>query len=156
MSIALSASNLAKFVIIASASRGSETTAGNMQRTAQAHMKLSQFGGYVKNLEMVTGFYREQEMAEGSYEQSFAFGVNTTKMLNQVVKLFCDEFEQECVLVWNRDTDNVWLYGNDGMTQLGQRGMRKVWSSLASAEFNNAILSDAYTIAADGSVWEVR
>jgi len=156
MSNALSAANLAKFVVIASASRGSETSAGNMQRTAKAHMQLSHLGRSVKNLEMVTGFYREQGMAEGSYEQSFAFGVNTAKTLDQVVKLFCDEFEQECVLVWNRDSDSVWLYSTDGMTQLGHRGMRKAWSSLAAAEFNNATLSDAYTIAADGSVWEVR
>lgn len=151
----LSADALTKFVVIASASRGTETTQSNMMRTATASHEVRSLGRTVKAFEMVTGYYAEQGQ-DGAYEQSMAIGVDSPTTLNALVKLFCQKYEQECVLVWNKDTDNVWLYGSDGMTQIGQHGMHRTEASIEVARLRGRILPDAFIVAADGSVWEVR
>lgn len=151
----LSADALTKFVMIASASRGTETPASNMMRTAQAQREVISLGRTIKALEMVTGFYAEKGQ-EGTFEQSLAIGLDSPTTMSALIRLFCEKYDQDCVLVWNRDTDHVWLYGSDGMTQLGQRGMTRTEANLEAALLRNRVMPDAYTVAADGSVWEVR
>lgn len=151
----LSADSLTKFVMIASASRGTCTASLNMMRTAQAQREVISFGRTIKALEMVTGFYAEQGQ-EGAYEQSLAIGLDSPSTMKALIRLFCEKYEQDCVLVWNRDTNSVWLYGSDGMTQLGQHGMTRTEANLETALLRNRVMPDAYTVAADGSVWEVR
>lgn len=151
----LSADALTKFVVIASACRGTESAASNMMRTAQANREVASLGRTVKALEMVTGFYAEQGQ-EGTFEQSMAIGVDSPNTLNSLIKLFCLKYEQECILVWNRDTDNVWLHSDDGMTQIGQHGMVRTEGNFELALERGRILPDAYTVSADGSVWEVQ
>ncbi|WVX92077.1 S-adenosyl-L-methionine hydrolase [Aeromonas phage phiA014S] len=151
----LSADALTKFVMIASASRGTETAASNMMRTAQAQREVMSLGRTIRALEMVTGFYAEQGQ-EGSYEQSLAIGLDNPNTMSALIRLFCEKYDQDCVLVWNRDTDNVWLHSSDGMTQLGQRGMVMTHHSWNTAQALGHKLADAFTVAADGSVWEVR
>lgn len=151
----LSADALTKFVMIASASRGTCTPAQNMMRTAQAQREVISLGRTIRALEMVTGFYAEQGQ-EGAYEQSLAIGLDNPNTMSALIRLFCEKYDQDCVLVWNRDTDNVWLHSSDGMTQIGQHGMARTEANYELALERGRILPDAYTIAADGSVWEVR
>ncbi|MGL5566682.1 MAG: hypothetical protein ACRDC4_13245 [Plesiomonas sp.] len=151
----LSADALTKFVMIASASRGTCTSAQNMMRTAQAQREVISLGRTIRALEMVTGFYAEQGQ-EGAYEQSLAIGLDNPNTMGALIRLFCEKYDQDCVLVWNRDTDNVWLHSSDGMTQIGQHGMARTEVNYELALERGRILPDAYTIAADGSVWEVR
>ena len=152
----LSADALTKFIVIASASRSNLSAGENMMRNAQAQHQVRSMSRCAVAIESVTGFYREDIAQDGSYEQSFAIAINTNTALRALKQLFCGIYEQDCILVWNRDTDSVWLMNDVGMTEIGKRGMRKTWSSLHAAEVNNWIQPDAYTVAADGSVWEVR
>lgn len=151
---ALSADSLTKFVVIASACRGTESAASNMMRTAKAHHEVASLGRTVKAMELVTGFYAEQGQV-GAFEQSMAIGVDSPNTLDALIELFCHKYEQDCILVWNRDTDGVWLHNCDGMTQIGQHGMARTEDNFELALERGRILPDAYTIAADGSVWEV-
>lgn len=151
----LSSDALTKFVMIASASRGTCSPSLNMMRTAQAQREVMSLGRTVKALEMVTGFYAEKGQ-EGTYEQSLAIGLDNPGTMKALIRLFCEKYDQDCVLVWNRDTDSVWLYGSDGMTQIGQHGMTRTEANLEAALLRNRVMPDAYTVAADGSVWEVR
>lgn len=151
----LSADALTKFVIIASACRGTESAASNMMRTAQANREVASLGRTVKAMEMVTGFYAEQGQ-EGAFEQSMAIGVDSPFTVNLINKLFCEKYEQDCILVWNRDTDTIWLRGLEWMEKIGQRGMARTEANFELAIKRGRILPDAYTVAADGSVWEVR
>ena len=50
----LSADALTKFIVIASASRGTETVGSNMMRTAQASTEVANLGTAVKGVELVT------------------------------------------------------------------------------------------------------
>ncbi|MGL5643190.1 MAG: hypothetical protein ACRCW3_00200 [Metamycoplasmataceae bacterium] len=150
----LSADALTNSVMIASASRGSCTPAQNMMRTAQAQREVISLGRTIKALEMVTGFYAEQGQ-EGAYEQSLAIGLDNPNTMNALIQLFCEKYEQDCVLVWNRDTDNVWLYNTEGLTQIGMHGMARIEVNYELALERGRVLPDAYTIAADGSVWKV-
>lgn len=155
--IALNADTTAKFIIIASASRGTETQASNMQRTAQAYQEVSSLGRAIKGIELVTGFYAEQGQ-EGTFEQSMAITCESVTTMKAIKALFLEKYDQDCILVWNRDTNDVWLLMRDRKDNcvIGNHGMYRMWSSVAVAEFNKAILPDAYTIAADGSVWCVK
>lgn len=155
--ITLNADSTAKFIIIASASRGTESQASNMQRTAQAYQEVSSLGRAIKGLELVTGFYAE-EGQEGAFEQSMAIACESVTTMKAIKALFLAKYEQDCILVWNRDTDAVWLLMRDQKDTciIGNHGMYRMWSSMAVAEVNKATLPDAYTIAADGSVWGIR
>lgn len=147
----LSSDALSKFVVIASAARGTETTASNMMRTSQAFMEVAGLGRAVKGIELVTGFYAEAGQ-EGAYEQSMAIAVDAPKALKAIVSLFCQKYGQECVLVWNKDTDSVWLLNENGfLAELGTKGMYRY-----QAVMTNWVRPDAFTVSADGSIWEVR
>lgn len=153
----LSADILSKFIVIASASRSDKPAGENMIRTTMAHQAVAQMGRAVQGIELVTGFYRETIAEKGSYEQSMAIAVNSVKALKALKTLFCGTYQQDCILVWNRDTDSVWLVNENGfLAELGKRGLRKTWSSLHAGMVNNWVEPDAYTVACDGSVWEVR
>lgn len=152
----LSADVLSKFIVIASASRSNKPAGENMIRTTMAHQAVVQMGRAVQGIELVTGFYRENIAETGSFEQSMAIAVNSNKALKALKTLFCGLYQQDCILVWNRDTDSVWLMSEDGMSEIGKRGLRKTWSSQHAGMVNNWIEPDAYTVACDGTVWEVR
>ena len=152
----LSADALTKFVIIASASRGENGTGQNMMNTATAAHEVQSLGRTVKAFEMVTGFYAEQGQP-GAYEQSMAIGVDSPATLKALIKLFCEKYRQECVLVWNKDTNWVTLMNERGfVTDLGNNGMIRTEASVETARLRGRVLPDAFTVAADGSVWEVR
>lgn len=147
----LSADALSKFVVIASASRGTETTGSNMVRTSQAFAEVVGLGSAVKGVELVTGYYAEQGQ-EGAYEQAMAIAVNSPKAVKALMLLFCGEYEQECVLVWNKDTDSVWLINESGfLAELGTKGMYRY-----QADMTNWVRPDACTVDSMGSIWEVR
>lgn len=151
----LSADSLTKFVIIASASRATNGTGQNMMNTATASHEVQSLGRTVKAFEMVTGFYAEQGQP-GAYEQSMAIGVDSPVTLKAIIRLFCVKYQQECVLVWNKDTDSVWLMSDKGLLcELGKNGMHRTEASVETARLRGRVLPDAFTVAADGSVWEV-
>lgn len=152
----LSADSLTKFVVIASASRANNTAGTNMMHTATAAHEVRSLGRTVKAFEMVTGFYAEQGQ-EGAYEQSMAIGVDSPVTLKALIKLFCEKYRQECVLVWNKDTNWVTLMNEAGfVADLGNNGLARTEASVETARLRGRILPSAYTVAADGSVWEVR
>lgn len=152
----LSADSLTKFVIIASASRTTSGTGHNMMNTAMATNEVQSLGRTVKAFEMVTGFYAEQGHP-GAYEQSMAIGVDSPVTLKAIIKLFCVKYQQECVLVWNKDTNWVTLMNERGFVDdLGNNGMVRTEPSVEYARLRGRVMPDAFTVAADGSVWEVR
>lgn len=142
-----------KFVVIASACRANLSAVENMMRTADAHDFLKTPS--VKGLELVTGFYHEDGQAEGAYEQSFMFGVQTLTALKVVRSFFCADMEQDCILVWNRDTNAVWLINNDGfVAELGNNGLRKEGNHKEYIA-NGWWLPNAFTVMANGDLWTV-
>ncbi|MGL5189579.1 MAG: hypothetical protein ACRC7S_07990 [Cetobacterium sp.] len=153
----LSHASLSKYVLIASACRSTMAPHQNMMRTSQAHAEVVGLGRTIKGLELVAGFYAEQGQ-EGAYEQSMAIGIDSPTTLKALTRLFCEKYEQDCVLVWNRDSNSVWLVHSDKgfLCELGTHGMYMMWTSMMVAEGNEWIQPDAFTVAADGSIWGVR
>ena len=152
----LSADTLSKFIVIASACRGTETQASNLMRTAEALHRVRAVGRTIKGVELVTGFYAEQGQ-EGAYEQSMAIATDSPQALKAIKRMFCVDYDQDCILVWNRDTNSVWLLNETGfLAELGTKGMGITEDSLSDAMLRGRILPDAYTIDASGAVWEVR
>jgi hypothetical protein len=138
-----------KWIVIASASRTNHSTSHNMTRTASAFGKLANLK--VKALGLVTGFYREEGQEMGQHEQSMVFGVTRTGTLKAVIDMFCGQFKQDCILVWNTDSNQVWLVNReDGMfMRLGCKGMRILTETESLEEHN------AYTIDTDSNIWVV-
>lgn len=153
----LSTASLSKYVMIASASRATNAAHRNMMLTAAAHAEVVGLGRTIKGLELVTGFYAE-EGQEGAFEQSMAIGIDSPTTLKALTRLFCGKYEQDCVLVWNRDSDSVWLVHSDKgfLCELGTKGLHMTEASVEVARLRGRVLPSAYTIAGNGSVWEVR
>lgn len=114
--------NTSKFLVLASAQRANLHNDLNMRRHVDAQFSLIAQG--FKH-ECVLGHYKELGQHNGNHELSFAIPCKTAKQIKALAKLFCDCFQQDCILVWNKDSDNVWLVDKTGcaFTSLGKMHM---------------------------------
>ena len=153
MSIILNAEQLTKFVVIASACRSTRSVASNMTHTAQAFGEVMGLG--VMTPELATGYYAEAGQ-KGSHAQSIIIATDRTYTVTLLSRLFREKYQQDCVLIWNRETGDVTLDFGKEFQQIGSNGMSMLYANVGYALMEDIKLPDTYTIAADGSVWEVK
>lgn len=102
----------AKYTVIASAARSNLTEAANIDRHIDAGFTLAALG-YNRTVD-VKGFYRETQADFASVELSRAMPVNNLKEVQQLATLFCGTFNQDCILVINNESNDVWLVNLEG------------------------------------------
>lgn len=102
----------AKYTVIASAARSNLTEAANIERHIDVGFTLSALG-YNRTVD-VKGFYRETQADFASVELSRAMPVHSLKEVQQLATLFCGAFDQDCILVINNESNDVWLVNVEG------------------------------------------
>lgn len=110
----------AKYTVIASAARSNLTEAANIERHIDVGFTLAALG-YNRTVD-VKGFYRETQADFASVELSRAIPAYTLKDVQQLATLFCGAFNQDCILVINNESNDVWLVNLEGelFTKLGK------------------------------------
>lgn len=101
----------AKFIVLASTFRTALGAEMNLRRHVDARFSLDALG-YQHN--DVLGYYREEGQLLGREELSFAIPCKTASQIKQVARMFCDCYKQDCVAVWNRDNNTLWLADKEG------------------------------------------
>lgn len=101
----------AKFIVIASPFRSALTAETNMTRYIEVQHYLKAYGMQFEN---VLGYYREDEALVGSEELSLAIPCKTAAQIKAMASLFCGEYKQDCIAVWNRDSNTMWLADANG------------------------------------------
>lgn len=102
----------AKYTVIASAARSNLTESANIDRHIDAQFSLSALG--YQRFVAVKGFYRETQAEAASVEMSHAIPVKDLKEVSQLATLYCGAFNQDCILVINNESLDVWLVNLEG------------------------------------------
>ncbi|MGL5583253.1 MAG: hypothetical protein ACRDCE_20190 [Cetobacterium sp.] len=148
-----------KYSIIASASRSNLQGYMNMMRHANMMNAVKQVM-YKKDhahINPVTGFYREMGMdykhVSECFEQSVMLSTDSFDKVQELVKLFCDRFEQDCILVQDNDTGVIKLRGIGWVQEIGN-----AWRfyNIAGTDIETfAMGHNAFTILPNGMAVEV-
>ncbi len=101
----------AKFIVIASTFRFGASQATNIENHVEAHDTLAEQGFTHKD---VLGFYKEDGAEMGNSELSLAIPCKTAAQIKSMARLFCDGYNQDCIAVWNRDSNTLWLADKEG------------------------------------------
>lgn len=100
-------------VVIASPFRANLDTNSNLTRLIEAQRKVEKHS--VSNVQQTTGYYKEDAQSEASYEQGLMFPINPNS-LAAIKDIFFNQFEQDCILVMNPNTQEAGLLFPDGST----------------------------------------
>lgn len=100
-----------KFVVIASSFRAALTLPINIERHVTVSAQLDSYGFQHK---AVMGYYCEEGELVGSEELSLAIPCKTAAQIKTVARLFGTVYNQDCVAVWNRDSNTLWLADKEG------------------------------------------
>ncbi|AIM51232.1 SAM-dependent methyltransferase [Lelliottia phage phD2B] len=101
----------AKFIVIASTFRFGASQAANIENHVEAHDTLTAHGFTHKD---VLGFYKEDGAEVGNAELSLAIPCTTAAQIKSMARLFCGGYNQDCIAVWNRDSNTLWLADKEG------------------------------------------
>lgn len=101
-----------KYTVIASASRANLPAALNIERHIDAAFSLAAMG-YTRTT-AVQGFYRESIADAASVKISHAIPVAGLKEISHLATLYCGAFAQDCILVVNNESLDVWLVNLEG------------------------------------------
>ena len=101
----------AKFVVLASTNRAALSNELNMRLHVDARFTLDAQGFQHKD---VLDFYREEDQLVGKEELSFAIPCKSAGQIKSLARIFCECYKQECVAVWNRDSNTLWLADKEG------------------------------------------
>lgn len=101
----------AKFIVLASTFRANIGVETNMKRHVEARNTLDAQGFTSKD---VLGYYCEEGELIGSQELSFAIPCKTAAQIKSMARLFGNVYNQDCIAVWNRDSNTLWLADKEG------------------------------------------
>lgn len=101
----------AKFIVLASAFRFGVSQATNIENHVDVRFSLDAQG--FQHMD-VLGFYQEEGAALGSTELTFAVPCNSAAQIKSMARLFCGCYNQDCIAVWNRDSNTLWLADKEG------------------------------------------
>lgn len=101
----------AKFVVLASAFRANLSNETNLRRHVDVRFTLDANGFQHKD---VLGYYREDGQMLGKEELSLAIPCKTSQQIKMLARIFCDCYKQDCIAVWNRDSNTLWLADKEG------------------------------------------
>ena len=100
-----------KFIVLASAFRSNLSTSMNLTRHVDVRFSLDAQGFQHKD---VLGYFKEEDAATGNEELSFAIACKSAGQIKDMARLFCDCYQQDCIAVWNRDSNTLWLADKTG------------------------------------------
>lgn len=101
-----------KYTVIASSARSNLSESANIERHIDCGFSLSALG-YNRHVD-VKGFYRETQADFASVELSRAIPVHSLQEVQALATLYCGTFNQDCILVINNETKDVWLVNLEG------------------------------------------
>ena len=105
------------FTVIASAFRANLSANANLARHEDAISNLVALS--MCDLKTVIGVYHEEGMPEASREVSLMIENLTWKEVQSCLSLYCDDYEQDCILVMNQDNGKCTLMANDWTDSIG-------------------------------------
>lgn len=101
----------AKFIVLASTFRANLSIEMNMRRHIEAQFSLKAQGF---THEDVLGYFCEEGELVGKQELSFAIPCKTAAQIKSMARMFCEGYKQDCIAVWNRDSNTLWLADKEG------------------------------------------
>lgn len=130
------------FTVIASAFRSNMSTNANLARHEEVYAKLVEMN--MCDLKAAIGVYHEEGMPEASREVSLLIENLSWDEVKKVVSLYCNDYEQDCVLVMNQETKACCRNTIGWAEHLGH------WSKVTREE---ALEAGIYTFDTNGQYW---
>lgn len=139
------------FYVLISAARANLTDINNMSRQNALKSMLLAEPEYYGVLECtgLTGCYKEVGQAEASTERTYRVRCESKAQAINVARLGCNNFEQDCVMVYKSQTHTAGLMfckGLDGYKTTRLNG---------SFQQVDQPTGECYTMDAEGNYWEV-
>lgn len=139
------------FYVLVSAARAGLSDMANMARQLDLKALLQAEPEYYGVLECtgLTGWYREQGQEVATQERTYRVRCENRAQAINVARLACNDFEQDCVLVYKSQTHTAGLMFCKGLD--GYRTTR-LNGSLQQVDKPTG---ENYTTDAEGRIWEV-
>lgn len=139
------------FYVLVSAARADKSDLVNMLRQHNLKNNLQSDPEYYGVLECtgLTGCYREEGQEVATEERTYRVRCESKAQAVNVARLACNQFEQDCVMVYKSQTHTAGLLfckGLDGYKALRLNG---------SFQQVDAPKGENYTMDAEGRFWEV-
>lgn len=122
---------ITKFTVIASAFRSNLSATTNLNRHEEVVNRLV-MDYSMCDLKAVIGVYHEEGMPEASREVSLMIENLSWSEVKTVLVMYCNEYEQDCILVKNQENNRCALWANDWYQELG------LWTQVTREEAHEA------------------
>lgn len=120
-----------KFTVIASPFRANMDMQTNMMRLEAAMHRLAVHFNITK-MKTVLGVYQEEGQEDATREVSIKMDGLFWHEVKNLCKLFCEDFEQECILVINNENGRCSLWHDEWSEELG------LWTQVTAEEAHEA------------------
>lgn len=139
------------FYVLVSAARANLSDMANMLRQLDLKERLQADTEYYGVLECtgLTGWYREHGQEAATQERTYRVRCKNRAQAINVARLACNDFEQDCVLVYKSQTHTAGLLFCKGLDGY------KATSLNGSFQQVNKPIGENYTTDAEGHIWEV-
>lgn len=140
-----------KFYVLVSAARANLSDMVNMARQLDLKALLQAEPEYYGVLECtgLTGCYREEGQAEASTERTYRVLCDNKAQAINVARLACNDFEQDCVMVYKSQTHTAGLLFCKGLDGYKATRLNGSFQQVDAPE------GECYTMDAEGRIWEV-
>ncbi|ASU01134.1 S-adenosyl-L-methionine hydrolase [Vibrio phage ICP3] len=132
-----------KFTVIASPFRANMSMQTNMMRLEAAMNRLTMCFN-ITNMKTVLGVYQEEGQEAATREVSIKMDGVCWPEVKNLCTLFCEDFEQDCILVINNENGRCALWSNSWSEELG------FWTQVTAEEAHEAGI---YTLDTNFTYW---
>lgn len=139
------------FYVLVSAARANLSDMANMARQLDLKALLQAEPEYYGVLECtgLTGWYREQGQEVATQERTYRVRCENRAQAINVARLACNDFEQDCVLVYKSQTHTAGLMFCKGLDGYKTTRLNGSFQQVDKPTGEN------YTTDAEGRIWEV-